>query len=660
MIFKKSLLSYSIAMSAMAMSIESIANEGTEQVHVLDTIVVTASGTEQTVKDAPASISIIEAKDIANKGYLNIHQALENIEGVSLEGGPGARATGAEISIRGFDSAYTLLLVNGVPQGSKQAYYNGHGTGMESGWLPPIQAIERIEVIRGPMSSLYGSSALGGVVNIITKDIDNHFSTNVGLNYIQPEESAAGAKKQLEVASNIPLLQDKLFLTLNGQISRQDEDGFAGGYHQHDRKKATAKLTWKATPNDVLSIEASQATQHFQGNREKVGNDLSKKLSQQNYTLHHKHEWNRDVDMTTDSYVRYEDFDNKLQSAKFHRLIANSNTTFKWDDLRVNAGLQYQKQQTENPTRAKKQANLSLTDMALFAEAEWNINDKTALTGGGRLVHDEHYGTKFVPRFYVVHHATPNLTVKGGVSAGYKTPDLKQGNSNWVEGGGGARTDGADIGNSNLKPESSMSYELGSLWEKGAFNAHVTAFYTDFKDKIEKPRICTESRRLVKDCYYDGIGYQGIWQYQNIDKAKLYGVELATGYRFNDVAGLKLNYTYNQSEQKTGTNKGYPLNNMPKHRVNAHFDWDVLPQLNVWTKWKYRSQTLETLNARTGQTNAYKGYHLFDMGGTYKFSDALNADFAVNNVANKQISSAEHGKYVDGRVYMLGLRWNMP
>lgn len=120
-----------------------------------------ASGMAVDTTYAPASISVVTREELEGKGYRDITQALQGIPGVYVDDGPSGKGGTESISIRGMDSKYTLILVDGRPQGSGQAYYNGYGAGAEYNWLPPISAIERIEVIRGPMSSLYGSDALG-------------------------------------------------------------------------------------------------------------------------------------------------------------------------------------------------------------------------------------------------------------------------------------------------------------------------------------------------------------------------------------------------------------------------------------------------------------------------------------------------------------------
>ena len=129
-----------------------------------DEIVVTATAREQQVKDAPASISVITREDLERLPYREVTDALLEIPGVTVTPGEG---NSRDISIRGMAPQYTLILVDGKRLSSRESRTNG-GSISEGGLLPPLEAIERIEVVRGPMSSLYGSDAMGGVVNVST------------------------------------------------------------------------------------------------------------------------------------------------------------------------------------------------------------------------------------------------------------------------------------------------------------------------------------------------------------------------------------------------------------------------------------------------------------------------------------------------------------
>ena len=114
-------------------------------------VVTTAGGYEQKITDAPASISVVSQEDLKNKKYANLAEAIEDVEGVDVRGGNG-KTGGLNISIRGMGSENTLILIDGKRQNSSgNNTPNGFGE-TNNNFLPPLSAIERIEVIRGPMS----------------------------------------------------------------------------------------------------------------------------------------------------------------------------------------------------------------------------------------------------------------------------------------------------------------------------------------------------------------------------------------------------------------------------------------------------------------------------------------------------------------------------
>src|SRR5690606_30302594 len=131
---------------------------------VLEQVVVTAAGFEQSVKNAPASITVVTREELEKGSFRDLTDALREVQGVAVTG----VANEKDIYIRGLPGSYTLILVDGKRQSTRDARPNG-SAGYEQSFIPPLSAIERIEVVKGPMSSLYGSDAMGGVINIITR-----------------------------------------------------------------------------------------------------------------------------------------------------------------------------------------------------------------------------------------------------------------------------------------------------------------------------------------------------------------------------------------------------------------------------------------------------------------------------------------------------------
>lgn len=140
--------------------------------HQLSTIVVSAAGFEQDIKNAPASITVLNQEDLKSKRVNSLADALRGVEGVDVS--PTAGKTGTlNIRMRGMPPEYTLILIDGKRQNSVGNITPNGFSESNNNFIPPISAIERIEVIRGPMSTLYGSDAMGGVINIITKKVSN-------------------------------------------------------------------------------------------------------------------------------------------------------------------------------------------------------------------------------------------------------------------------------------------------------------------------------------------------------------------------------------------------------------------------------------------------------------------------------------------------------
>ncbi|WP_329847151.1 TonB-dependent receptor domain-containing protein [Stenotrophomonas hibiscicola] len=187
---------------------------GTPQ--TLDKVVVTASGFEQKVVDAPASISVVSREELSKRPYTNLVDALRDVEGIDV----GLEATDkngrATISMRGLPSEYTLVLIDGRRQSNVGQLYPNNFGGGQFAYLPPLDAIERIEVVRGPMSTLYGSDAMGGVINIITRRNQDRWHGAVTQGFTVQQDDQFGDARTTDLYLSGPLLKDRLSLAVRG------------------------------------------------------------------------------------------------------------------------------------------------------------------------------------------------------------------------------------------------------------------------------------------------------------------------------------------------------------------------------------------------------------------------------------------------------------
>ncbi|MCC4275668.1 MAG: ligand-gated channel protein [Marinomonas sp.] len=633
--------SFSISLVALSVAMAHSAHADTVN---LDELVVSASGYEQNTQDAAASITVISAEEIEKKAYRDVTDALAAVPGVYVSGG----GSTSDITMRGLGGKYTMILVDGKRQTSRETRPNSDGPGIEQGWIPPLSAIERIEVIRGPMSSLYGSDALGGVINIITKDVQPEWHGQLSLGTVIQEDNASGNSMQTDFYASGPLVGDTLGLEVFGQINEREEDSITNGYAEQSMQNLTSKLSWKVNDEQTLKFEAGTESQNrdrtaglsatsdseaeYQRDHFSISSDLNKENSQHN------------------SYISYENNDNKARDMQYESLVLNHQSHLFFDQHTLTVGGQFENQTlSDDSNNADNGLNeLERWQAAVFAEDEFYLTDTFSLTAGLRYNEDENYGSAVTPRVYGVWQTTDNITLKGGISAGYRSPDLRQATDGWAQTTG--RGSAIILGNSDLEAEKSINHEVGIAWTNHqGTKAELTAFYTEFKDKITESRDCDTSAGDAS-CTYDGESYSFISSRYNVDKVVTQGVEASFAMPLTATLDWDVGYTFTDSEQKSGDFAGQPLNRIPKHRIHTNLSWDATEALNVWGEVNYVGETTEGLS-RTSMAEAYPEYTLVDTGFTYKATKDVTFYAGIYNLLDKEIDYDTYGKILDGRRY---------
>ncbi len=247
-------ISVAMAGTALSVALPAVAQQATDGTTVLQQIVVTASGFEQNVKDAPASITVVTREDLEKGSYRDLTDALREVQGVSVTG----IANEKDIFIRGLPGAYTLILVDGKRQSTRDARTNGN-SGFEQSFVPPVSAIERIEVVRGPMSSLYGSDAMGGVINIITRKVGDVWSGSVTSEGTVQQHSKFGNSGQVSWYANGPILKDRLGLQIWGRGFTRGEDRILNGTTSAKEYDFNGRLTFTPNEDHDIYLEAGKA-----------------------------------------------------------------------------------------------------------------------------------------------------------------------------------------------------------------------------------------------------------------------------------------------------------------------------------------------------------------------------------------------------------------
>ena len=658
---KLSLLSLSIF---AALATNAAAKE--QNTETLDSIVVTASGTTQELRDAPASISVVNQAQLRSHPSNRLENALQDIPGVNVSG---SNANRTDISIRGLPADYTLIMVDGRRQNTRESRPNGNG-GFEGGFIPPVSAIERIEVVRGPMSSLYGSDAMGGVVNIITKNATKEWTGSVSTGFTVHDKSDFGDGYQGDFFVSGPLVKDILGLQVYGGGNYRQEDNLIGASNKNKDQNLNAKLTFTPVDKQTFIFEAGRHRLEkdetpgktidlttTRGTSVTPNNPSSTRASRNHWSITHQADWDlmtselsfsqeiakREVSVNGVMNTRKPEIKNNVFDAKFMLPLSNHFFVFggqvqqaKLQDDSVTRVLTKTLPNGHKASRAVfENSKNSVKQSALFLEDRIDIGKDILLTLGSRLDHHEKYGSHWSPRVYAVYHINDNFSLKGGVSKAFKAPSIREISESYVT----STEAGAGViyGNKDLKPETSVNEEIALVYTNdNGYNASITLFNTDFKNKLTS--------------HYTGLTdpvmKAKLYEYANVGRANIKGTEIATHIPFNEHWNVDMSYTYQHSKRQSDEDisaskmslRGLPLDNTPKHAASAKLNWQMNDALSAYTRIAYKGKQIWA-NPRNGDSkNHYRtraAYTTVDLGTTYKFNPNVSLSLAVLNIGNE-------------------------
>ncbi|RPE29717.1 outer membrane receptor for ferrienterochelin and colicins [Acinetobacter sp. BIGb0102] len=655
--------------------------------HQLATIVVSASGFEQDIKNAPASISVVTKEDIEKKNATSIADLLSDVPGIDIRDGIG-KTSGLNIKMRGLGNEYSLILIDGRRQTtSSDVTPNGFGESA-NGFLPPLASIERIEVIRGPMATRYGSEAMGGVINIITKKISNEWNGNVTVSGNVMEHGGEADSWKTSVVVNGPIIQDKLGLQLRGSYLDRQKSERVPGTSGRDPRPSEAdiydvggKLSFKLNDQNSFWIDGFHSSQTYKNDDNRLGTlDTPERANGYKDELEFKRDqiavghngdysfgqWNSYVSQTkTETIGRTiprNTFPGNASAGQNRTLkntdfVADSHVILPIADHKLTVGAEYKEAEIADDI-AGLGATFKKDSFSVYAEDEWRILDKLGFTFGGRYEDHSGFGGQFSPRAYLVWNANDELTFKGGVSTGYKAPSAKDLHNGVISVGNQGGT--FNVGSPNLKPEESTNYELGFNYNNGNLDLTTTAFFNKIKNLItEGPELlncfsATNPNQLGCVSYGSHITQDTFSQKINADEAETKGVELSLKYSIIPEWDIKAAYTYMESEITKGKNKGSYLSNVPKNAFNMTSTFHINDAFDVWLQHEYKSDRKRYNTEQTAgdaaiiynaTNNKLKGYNLFNLGASYSVNDQLRFNGSVNNLLDKDFSS--NGSYID-------------
>jgi len=665
--------------------------------------VVTA---KQELKQAPG-VSIITAEDIKKRPPANdLSDVIRREPGVNLTGNStsGSRGNNRQIDLRGMGPENTLILIDGRPSSSRNAVRYGwtgdRDTRGETNWVP-AEEVERIEILRGPAAARYGSGAMGGVVNIITKRPTEELRGSVTLYAIQPEDDAEGAGQR----ANFNLsgaLNDSLAFRLYGGANKTNADDadinaerqvgadtLVAGREGVRNKDISGLLSWQLNPDHSLDLEATYSRQGniyagdtmLNGGGAFVNRLYGKETSviqRSSYALTHngEYDWGSSTASLAYDYTRNERLNEGLAGggegapsegagvfmSRLRNTRANAEVNL---PLQLGApqvltlGGEYLYESLNDPgsLRAqtwdpgvggvpaipgfdRSQTKTTAHSFALFAEDNIEVGERTIITPGLRYDDHEEFGGNWSPSLNASHELTDALTLKGGIARAYKTPNLYQSNPNYLlySMGFGCNAAEANAGGCYLIGNPDLEPETSINKEIGlAFDQDTWRTSATYFRNDYKNKIVSSN-----DAAFRLSNGRRVQNWENSGKAVVEGVEGNLFVTLSPTLEWNTNFTYMiESKDK---DSGEPLSIIPEYTLNTSLDWAATEKLSLQVSGTYYgTQESPSYNARRNvaiDSQAQKDidpYGLMGVSAGYAFNEQYSVRMGINNLFDKRL-----------------------
>jgi len=568
-------------------------------VTTMDTIVVTANRTAVPISDVLAPISIITSDDIERLQLSNMSDILTRMTGVQSYGSGGLGST-TSLFIRGGNTEHSLVLLDGIRISSAS---NG-GSALQ---LIDTSSIDRIELVRGPRTSLYGADAVSAVLNITTKKAVNNSAairTSIG-GYGEQKSSLRLETIQNNTQAYVQISHETLGgfdRSENDSFSNKDKDEFRNSHLQ-----ANLSQRW----NDSNNSQFSYQTSHGKSDFDQVCNEYDASFNPTEVACSPYSETIQEVLSAKNLFF----INNELNiAANFSRSIDDSeilgsttDATFKTTRhsysltadaqvssiLKTVSGVESYSEElnsSNNYQESKRQNNAAFS--------QWMLDtDVIEIQLGVRYDDNESYGSNVTRSVVVGRNLSSNWLAIASWGEAFRAPTFND--LYWPT-----------SGNPNLDPESSESYDITLKFHNENSHFYATVFHNSVDNLIAW-----------------APNSSGAWQPSNINNAKMEGVELELAY-IADSFSLQTNYTWMEPKD---TNTGKQLQNRSKQLMNVNADY-TLSALSFGLTVSAQDKSF----ADSSNSTELAGFAILDLRSTYRNSQNLKFDFAITNILDKE------------------------
>ncbi len=552
----------------------------------LDEIIVTGSKPEVNLRNLPMSVSVISGKQIESRFEPSLLPIImEEVPGLFVTGrgimgyGVGSEAGGG-ISIRGIGGSPTsgvLVLIDGHPQ-----YMGMMGHPLADAYQSMMT--ERIEVVRGPASILYGSNAMGGVINIITKkQLQNGMKTNAQIMY--------GSYNTLSTEFNNSVLKGKFSSYVSLSYNRTDghrKDMDFDQYSGYMKLGYNFTSNWKAYTD--LNLTNFSASNPGSITTPIIDNDADITRGMTSFSLENKYErtsgalkffYNFGSHKINDGYNPGEEpLNYRFHSKDYMFGVSLYQSYSLFQGNQTTAGVDYQgfggHAWNKYPELKTDIADKSLNDIASYLNIQQTLADRITFNSGIRIDHNEQSGTEWVPQLGLSYIASDVTVLKAIVSKGFRNPTIREMYMFPMQ-------------NPDLKPERLMNYELSASQRllKNALRLDLNLYYIHGDNSIQTIMIDGAPKNI------------------NTGKIENYGLEFVTNYQINPYLNLSANYSLLHME--------YKVIAAPEHKLYASVDYSR-------AKWSLSTglQCIYHLYTAVGKQETTENFTLWNIRTSYR------------------------------------------
>lgn len=592
-----------------------------------DNTLLTPTRTEAFAGQIGSSYTVITSEQIANSKQTNVADVLRGTPGLDVvQQGPTGGVT--SVFLRGANSNQTKVLIDGMPANDPS-----NASRMFDFAQLSVDNVERIEVLRGPQSTLYGSDAIGGVINIITKRGEGPMSVRA--------EVMGGSFGTAREALNVSGGTNDYYYSFGASYYQTDgitaADARYGNTEKDGDRKANFSGRFGWTPSENVDVDyvfryvdqdAELDDTSFDPTRPTVDN-LVRQLRTSSFFNRVQARamaldgfWEQKVGLNLTDYDRFDTDPGFYSVPGFSgqsRQLDYQSNFFLSEQNTLTFGTDYLHEEARSTTVSE----LAQRNFGVYLDDQIRLTDRWSATAGARWDDHSAAGRANTYRLTTLYRFSTGTGLHGSMGTGFRAPALAE---NYFPGG-----------NPDLRPERSKGWDIGLEQPllDGRLVVDGTYFRNDFVDLIQ---------------YYEPAPY--VWVLENVGRAFSSGVEVTARYQFDECTTLLANYTYTFTED---LETGLPLARRPRHKASASVNRRLwCDQANLYAQLVYVGSRLNS-----SYDSIYLGeYFLLNLATTYDVTRSCQLFARIDNVLDQNYQEV-YGFGVPGIAFYGGtsLRW---